>query len=144
MTSTYESEEKSDTNLGTTSGCYTFPFQENFKILGCAVDRHGKTYDAVEERMQSANKAMKKIKGWETKTMLRLFRFKRHEDETWVLCHNGPCEMARKNMTQMGLLFQHEIIAESVWRAMGWACNEKSNTVINSIKKVYEWRSTGW
>ena len=28
---------------------------------------------------------MKQIKGWETKTMLRLFRFKRHEDETWVL-----------------------------------------------------------
>ena len=95
-TSTYDSEEKSDVNLGTTSGCYTFPFQENVKIWGCAVDRHGKTYDAVEERMQSANKAMKKIKGWETKTMPRLFRFKRHEDETWVLCHNGPCEMARK------------------------------------------------
>ena len=57
-------------NLGTTSGCYTFPFQENFKILGCA----------VEERMQSANKALKKIKEWETKRMLRWFRFKRHED----------------------------------------------------------------
>ena len=35
----------------------------------------------------------------------------------------------------MGLLFQHEIIAESVWRAMGWACNEESNTVISSITK---------
>ena len=95
-TSTYDSKEKSDMNLGTTSGRYTFPFEENFKILGCAVDRHGKTYDAVEERMQSANKAMKQIKGWKTKTMPRLFRFKRHEDETWVLGHIGPCEMARK------------------------------------------------
>ena len=29
----------------------------SFKILGCAMNRQGKTYDAVEERMQSANKA---------------------------------------------------------------------------------------
>ena len=27
---------------------------------------------------------MEKIKGWETKTMMRLFHFKRHEEETWV------------------------------------------------------------
>ena len=33
-TSTYDSEEKSDVNLGTTSGCYTYPFEEKTKILG--------------------------------------------------------------------------------------------------------------
>ena len=43
----------------------------------------------------------------------------------------------------MGLSL-HERIAESVWRAMGWACDEKSNTVINSLKNVYRWRSTRW
>ena len=46
--------------------------------------------------------------------MLRLFRLKKHEDETWVLCHNGPCDNGQEDMTHMGLLFQHEIIAESV------------------------------
>ena len=56
-TSTYDSEEKSDMNLGTTSGCYTFPFENKFKILSRAMNRQGKTYDALEERMQSATKA---------------------------------------------------------------------------------------
>ena len=91
------------------------------EILECALNRHGMTYDAVEERMQSATKAfwngifankmfhgrlsvkgwwttstqslrlgvktgrgpiqmMEKIKGWETKTMMRLFRFKRQKN----------------------------------------------------------------
>ena len=27
---------------------------------------------------------------------------------------------------------------------MGWACNEKENAVIDSLKKVYQWRSTRW
>ena len=35
--------------LGTSKGCYKFSFAEEFK--------QGKTCDAVEERMQSANKA---------------------------------------------------------------------------------------
>ena len=63
---------------GTSKGCHKFSFEDEFKVLGCAMNREGKKCDAGEERMQSANKAMKKIKGWETKTMLRLFRFQRH------------------------------------------------------------------
>ena len=47
-------------NLGTSSGCYTFPFEDTFKILGCAMNRQGKTHDAIEERMQWANKAFGK------------------------------------------------------------------------------------
>ena len=43
-----------------TSGCYTFPFEDTFKILGCAMNRQGKTHDAIEERMQWANKAFGK------------------------------------------------------------------------------------
>ena len=104
---------------GNSSGCYQFSFEEKIKILGCAMNRQGKTNDAIEERMQSANKAFWKdilvyknkhvpwkvkcqrlvdhvyavfafgsenwswtiqtenITGRETKTMIRLFRFKR-------------------------------------------------------------------
>ena len=32
-------------------------FEDEFKILGCAMNRQGKTCDAVEERMQSASEA---------------------------------------------------------------------------------------
>ena len=56
-TSTYASEEKEDMILGTSKGCYKFPFEEDFKILGCMMNRQGKTCGAVEERMQSANRA---------------------------------------------------------------------------------------
>ena len=56
-TITYDSEEKVDMFLGTTSGCYKFRFEDEFKILGCAMNRQGKSHDAIEERMQSANKA---------------------------------------------------------------------------------------
>ena len=41
-TSTYDSEEKSDMILGISTGCYKFPFEDKFKILGCAVNRQGK------------------------------------------------------------------------------------------------------
>ena len=141
-------QKKNDMIFGTSTGCYKFPFQDKFKILGCAMNRQGKTYDAVEERMQSANKAfwkdilfciskdvpwmikcqrlvdhvyavfafgsenwswtiqtMEKIKGWETKTMTRLFRLKRRKEETWVDYHTRTCDMARKIWVQMGLPF---------------------------------------
>ena len=35
-TSTSDSEEKSDVNLGTTLRCHTFPFEDTFRILGCS------------------------------------------------------------------------------------------------------------
>ena len=55
-TSTYDSEEKSDINLGTSSGCYKFPLKTSLRNR-CAMNRQGKPHDAIEERMQSANKA---------------------------------------------------------------------------------------
>ena len=58
-TSTYASEEKSDMILGTIKKNYNkFLFEDEFRILGCAMNRQGKTCNAVEERMQSANKAL--------------------------------------------------------------------------------------
>ena len=56
-TSTYEPEERCDLSIDTKTGRHRFPFKEMFKILGCAVSRQGRTQDAIEERMQSANKA---------------------------------------------------------------------------------------
>ena len=44
-------------NVITKSGLYKFTREENFKILGSVMNRQGKTLDAIEERMQSANKA---------------------------------------------------------------------------------------
>ena len=121
-TSTYEEEERSEVRFATTGLMNKFPYEEKFKILGCAMNRQGTTLDAIEERMQSANKAnwrdilvyrskdvpwrikcrrlvdhvysvfsfgseiwsltiqtMDRIKRWETKIMMRLFRFKRGE-----------------------------------------------------------------
>ena len=153
--------------MHTTSGCCKFPFEEKFKIFGCAMNRQTSSHDAIEERVHSANKGfwkdilinkskdvpwkvkcqrlvdhvyavfafgsenwswttqtLERIKGWETKTMVRLFRDKRHKEETWVADHKRICNMSRKIWTQMGLSFFHERIAESVWRAMGWVCDE--------------------
>ena len=36
------------------------PIEDEFRILGCVMYRQEKTCDAVEERMQSANKAFRK------------------------------------------------------------------------------------
>ena len=54
------------------------------------------------------------------------------------------CNMARKIWIQMGLLFVYEVIADRKWCALGWACDEKSNAVIDTLTKVYRWRSTRW
>ena len=59
-TSTCASEEKNDMISGTLTGCYKFPFEDTFNILGCAMNRWEKTCDVVEERMRSANKAFQK------------------------------------------------------------------------------------
>ena len=40
-------------------GCATqFSFEEKFKILACAMNRKGKTHEAIKERTQSANKSL--------------------------------------------------------------------------------------
>ena len=87
---------------------------------------------------------MDKIKRWETKVMMRLFRFKRVKDETWVEFHTRCCKDARRIWTQMGLTFLYEIIAESLWRAMGWVCDQRPNAVVGSLKQVFRWRSSQW
>ena len=39
------------------TGCYKFPSEDEFRILGSVMNRQGKTCDTVEVRMQSVNKA---------------------------------------------------------------------------------------
>ena len=51
-TNIYASEGNEDMILGTSKGCYKFAFEDEFRILGCVMNRQGKTCDAVEERMQ--------------------------------------------------------------------------------------------
>ena len=177
--STYDSEEKSDMNLGTTSGCYTFPFEHTFKILGCALNRQGKTYDAVEERMQSANRAfwknilinksidvpwkiVSKTGGprlcslclWEWKLVVdhtndgKDQRMGNQDSETlvpfqktWRWNVGGlPYKNVRygqKDLDTDGLAFFYEKIAESVWWAMGWVCDEKSNAWLLHSEKSF-------
>ena len=55
-TNTYASEDKSDMILSPSRGCYTFPFEDEFRILRCAMNRQGETCGAAEERIQSVNK----------------------------------------------------------------------------------------
>ena len=43
--------------------------------------------------------------------------------------------MARKIWIQMGLPFLYEVIAESMWRAVRWACDERSNAEIDTLEK---------
>ena len=40
--------------------------------------------------------------------------------------------------------FLSDVIAECMWRAMGWVCDQGPNAVINTLKQVFTWRSTKW
>ena len=44
----------------------------------------------------------------------------------------------------MKLPFLSEVIAESMWRAMGCVCDGRPNAEINNLKQVFRWRSTKW
>ena len=81
-------------------------------------------------------KTFERIKEWETKTMLRLFRFKKQKEKTWVDYYARTRRTARKIWVQIRLPFLYELIAESMWRAMGWVCDERSNAVNDTLKKV--------
>ena len=87
---------------------------------------------------------MDRIKRWQTKMMMRLFRSKRGKDETWVEYHPRCCKATRKIWIQMGLPFRFETIAESMWRAMGWVCDQRPNAVTDFLKQANNWRSSQW
>ena len=67
-TSTHEEEERSEVLIATNGLMYRFPLYEKFKILGCAMNRQGKSLDVIEERKQSANKVFwRDILVWRSK-----------------------------------------------------------------------------
>ena len=76
--------------------------------------------------------------------MIRLFRFKRVKDETGVEYHTSCCKAARKIWIQMALPFLYGMIAESMWRGVGWVCDQRPNAVIDSLKQVSRWRGSRW
>ena len=89
-TSTYASEEKSDMILGTSKGCYKFPFEDEFKVLGRALNRQGNSCDAVEERMQSANKAFwKDIMIYKSKDLPWRVKCQRLVDHVYAVFSSG-------------------------------------------------------
>ena len=49
-----------------------------------------------------------------------------------------------KTWVDMELHFLSDMIAESMWRAMGWVFDERPNAVINTLKQVFRWRSAKW
>ena len=66
------------------------------------------------------------------------YLFKRGKDDTWVEFHARCCTAARKIWIQMGLPLLLEIIAEGMWRAMGWVCDQRPNADIVSLKQVFQ------
>ena len=52
--------------------------------------------------------------------------------------------VARKICVKWSYSFLSEVIAESMWRAMVWACDERPYVVINTLKQVLRLRSTKW
>ena len=116
------------------------------------MNRPGKAHDGVEERMHSANKAWwrdvniyrSKDVPWNNSTAASLlgvkispghrFRFKREKDKTWADYYARTCRTAMKKV-QMGLSFLHEVIAESMWRAMGYRDMEGGERLLGSSPK---------
>ena len=76
-----------------------------------------------------------RVKRWETQAMSRLFRSKIDKDE-----HGLTVE----NMVKMNPTLLSEVIAESVWRAVGWIHDERPNVGKNTLRHEKRWRSTKW
>ena len=82
-TNTYASEEKEYMILGTPKGCYKIPFEGEFRLLGCMMNRQGKICEAVEDRMQTANKALwKDIKIYQSKDV----PWRKNVNDWWIAC----------------------------------------------------------
>ena len=47
-------------------------------------------------------------------------------------------------MGEDGLPFLYKMIAESMWRAMGWVCGDRHSAVVDTLNHVFRWRSTKW
>ena len=97
---------------------------------------------------------LERIVGWETKgdeTCISIQKMKKQrcgqtiaqkneeEEEMWADYCTIAARFARKMWTQMKLPFLSEVIAENMWRAMGWVCDQRQNAVSCSLKQVFRW-----
>ena len=46
--------------------------------------------------------------------------------------------MARNVWVKLGLPLLYEVIAESMWRSMGWVCDDRPNAVVDTLKHVFK------
>ena len=76
-----------------------------------------------------------RIEGWETKAMRRVLRFKKiRKMRRGQIMAQGRARIVRQCWTKMKRPCLSEVMAESMWRAMGWVCDQRPNAVINLLK----------
>ena len=80
---------------------------------------------------------MDRIEGWETKAMRRWFRFKRKEDETLAGYCSRTARAAKNDLDKDVTPVRSETTAESMWRAMGWACDTRPIAVSKNAKYAF-------
>ena len=68
----------------------------------------------------------------------------KEEDETWANYCTRAARVSSNIRVNIESPFLSKVIAESMWRAMGWVCDERPTAVINALKQVSRWRSTKW
>ena len=69
---------------------------------------------------------------------------KKRKNEAWSDYDARTCRKDKKRTVKMGLHFLYEVIAESMWRARGWICDDRPNAVADTLKQVISWRCTKW
>ena len=153
-----------------------FPFENEFRTLGCEMNRQRTLCDAVEQRIQSANKVFwmdtmidvpwrgkcqrmtddmyvvifcgSESWSWTQQTLknikeiiIKLFRLKRQKMRRVSRIRLKRCNMVRKVWVQKNWSLLYEKIAQSMWRVMGWACDEITKAVLDSLRKVNKWQT---
>ena len=85
-------------------------------------------------------KTLDRIKGWETKAIKSSISLQKMRHGLTITRELG--EWPGK-WVQMGLPFLYAVNAENVWRAMGCFCDDRSNAVVDSLKRVFKARNGG-
>ena len=144
-------------------GCTSFPLRKLQK-LRYIFNPASKSQESLEELMQNTNKAWwRDARVYRSKDVPRRVKCKRMVEPVYsVFCFDGKDQrmghtIDEKHMQvqkerrgklglgiaqgQMKLPFCSSIIAESMWRAVGWVCDQTQNAV---LQQVFTWRSACW
>ena len=71
------------------------------------------------------------------------FQKQRKRNVVWVLHENGKTgkhHLGRNKDSHS----PPEVIAESMWRTLGWVCARPTNAVMQTLQHISTWRSTCW